>query len=468
MLNEGLHPANPCTGEFMPSCVRPALTASTLVAIILTTVGCGSSKSPTAPSTSTAGAVITGTVRSGAAAVQANTGAAGQGVTVSVAGTDVRSGIDAAGRFSLTGVPAGDVQLKFTGTNVDATLPLTQVQPTQTIELVVNLAATFATVESEQRSGDGGVQIEGRVESLPPTLPDKTFKVAGLVVLTDDNTRFERGGDGEQFEDLAIGMRVHVVARQTGSTYLATEVRIQNTNTWIPVNVNGIISDLEGDATGFQFKIGGRVIKGDVLTEFFGDGSDADTFDSLEDGVRVEVKGQQGDDFVYAARIHVNDGDDDDNDDGDQDSSASIHGELKSLGGTPPPNMTLLVGDTTVRTDGSTEVQRRGDVQTLEVLQVGMTLHVVGDRQSDGSIDARRIFITDDEVGDPMEIEGSAGGVQGSCPTLTFGVNGFTVKTNASTTFEGKTCSDLKSGTRVKVNGTRQADGSILATRVES
>src|SRR5512145_1095710 len=107
----------------MPSCSRPALTATTLVAMILTTVGCGgSSKSPTAPSTSTSGAVITGTVRSGAAAVQTNTGAAGQGVTVSVAGTDIRSGIDAAGRFSLTGVPAGDVQLKFTGTNVDATL----------------------------------------------------------------------------------------------------------------------------------------------------------------------------------------------------------------------------------------------------------------------------------------------------------------------------------------------------------
>lgn len=452
----------------MPSCLRPALTASTLVALVLTAVGCGSSKSPTAPSTSTAGAVITGTVRSGAAAVQANTGAAGQGVTVSVAGTDVRSGIDAAGRFSLTGVPAGDVQLKFTGTNVDATLSLTQVEATQTIELVVNLAATFATVESEQRSGSGGVEIEGRVESLPPTQPDKTFKVAGLVVLTDDNTRFERGGDDEHFEDLEIGMRVHVVARQTGSTYLATEVRIQNTNAWIPVNLNGIISDLEGDATDFQFKIGGRVIKGDVLTEFFGDGSDADTFDSLEDGVRVEVKGQQRDDFVYAARIHVNDGDDDDDGDGDdQDSSASIHGVLESLGGTPP-NLTLLVGDTTVHTDSSTEVQRRGDVQTLEVLQVGMTLHVVGDRQSDGSIDARRIFITDDEVGDPMEIEGSAGGVQGSCPTLTFGVNGFTVKTNGSTTFEGKACGDLKSGTKVKVNGTRQADGSLLATKVKS
>lgn len=452
----------------MPSCVRPAWTASTLVAVILTTaVGCGSSKSPTAPQTSTSGAVITGTVRSGAAAVQANTGAAGQGVTVSVAGTDVRSGIDAAGRFSLTGVPAGDLQLKFTGTNVDATLPLTQVQPTQTIELVVNLAATFATVESEQRSGDGGVQIEGRVESLPPTQPDRTFKVAGLVVLTDDNTRFERGGDVEDFEDLEIGMRVHVVARQTGSTYLASEVRIQNTNSWIPVNVNGIISDLEGGATDFQFKIGSRVIKGDVLTEFFGDGSDADTFDSLEDGVRVEVKGQQREDFVYAARIHVNEGDDDDDDD-DQDSSASIHGELKSLGGTPPPTMTLLVGDTTVRTDSSTEVQRRGDVQTLEVLHVGMTLHVVGVRQSDGSIDARRIFITDDEVGDPMEIEGSAGGVRGNCPTLTFGVNGFTVMTNGSTTFAGKACGDLKSGTKVKVNGTRQADGSILAIKVTS
>ena len=441
--------------------------ALAVVCMTLTAIGCGgSSKSPIAPtSTGGSGAVITGTVRSGGASIAASTSAADHGVSVSVVGTNVRSGLDAAGRFSLTGVPAGDLQLKFTGSGVDATLPVSQVQTSQTIELVVNLTGSFATLESERRESAGEVQLEGRVESLPPTMADKTLKVSGNTILTDGSTRIVRGGADRPFSDLEIGMRVHVVARPSGSNYLAVSITVQNTNTNVPVVVNGLVEALSGNATAFEFKIGSRVIKGDVLTDFFGNGND-DTFAELENGQRVEVKGQQRDGFVYAARIHIN-GDDDDSDDDDQDSSASIHGVLNSKSGAPP-TMTLTVGTTTVRTNGDTVVQRRGDVQQLSVLQVGMTLHVVGDRQADGSIDARRIQIMDDEVGDQMEIEGAAGGVQGTCPSLTFGVNGFTVVTNGSTAFGPPlTCTGLKSGTKVLVNGTRQANGSILATSVK-
>src|SRR5688500_5453297 len=92
--------------------------ALVVVSMALTAIGCGgSSKSPIEPtSTGRSGAVITGTVRSGGASIAASTSAADQGVSVSVVGTNVRSGLDATGRFSLTGVPAGDLQLKFTGT----------------------------------------------------------------------------------------------------------------------------------------------------------------------------------------------------------------------------------------------------------------------------------------------------------------------------------------------------------------
>ena len=440
----------------------------TVASIALMAIGCGgSSKSPIGPTTTGgSGAVITGTVRSGGASIAASTSAADQGVSVSVVGTNVRSGLDAAGRFSLTGVPAGDLQLKFSGTGVDATLPVSQVQTSQTIELVVNLTGSFATLESERRESSGDVQLEGRVESLPPTMAANTLKVSGNTILTDGSTRIVRGGADRPFSDLEVGMRVHVVARPSGSNYLAVSITVQNTNTNVPVVVNGLVSELSGNATGFEFKIGSRVIKGDVLTDFFGNGND-DTFDELENGQRVEVKGQQRDGFVYAARIHINGDDDDTDDDDDQDSSASIHGVLNSIG-SAPPNMTLTVGTTTVRTSSDTVVQRRGDVQQLSVLQVGMTLHVVGDRQANGSIDARRIQIMDDEVGDLMEIEGAAGGVQGTCPSLTFGVNGFTVVTNGSTAFVPPlTCPGLKSGTKVLVNGTRQANGSILATSVK-
>jgi hypothetical protein len=311
----------------------------------------------------------------------------------------------------------------------------------------------------------GEAELEGRIESLPPETPAGALVVAGRTVTTTATTRIEQGGAERTFDDLLIGMRVHVKGTASGSTLTATRIVIQNTITSIPVTINGIIESLSGTADLFEMTVNDRLVKGDALTVFFGNGG-RDDFSSLKAGLRVEIKGQQRDGYVYAERLHINHPDPgDDDDDDEQQQSASIHGTLTAMAGTSP-TLTLTVGGTTVRTNAGTVVQRRGDVQTLEQLQLGQSLHVVGARQSDGSLNARRIQIEDDAVGGEMEIEGPAGGVKGTCPALSFGVNGFDVATNGSTSFEGGTCAALKSGTKVKVNGTRQADGSILATRV--
>jgi hypothetical protein len=427
----------------------------------------GTSSSPTSPSTGSgaATATITGTLRGGSPLLAASTGTAMSGVVVTVVGTNISASVDAADRFTLTGVPAGDVTLKFSGAGVDSSVPLAQVRPSETVSLVVSVAGASVSVDSEIRSTASSQQLEGRVESLPPTTAANTLVVAGKTVKTDSSTRFEQGGSTRSFADLLIGMRVHVEGTAAGSDLAAALIRIQNTNTWIPVEVNGVIDSVTGTAAMFQFKIGSRLIKGDDLTIFFGNSTQS--FSSLKDGVRVEVKGQQRDGYVYAERIHVNDDDDDDDagDDG-QDDSASIHGILTAIGGAKP-TLNLTVGGTTVRTSAETIVKRRGDVQTLDALKTGQILHVIGVRQSNGSIDARRIEIDDDAPGGEFEIEGSLGGLKGTCPAVSFGVNGFTVVTNSSTVFDGIACSALKSGDKISVKGVRQADGSVVATRVK-
>lgn len=436
-----------------------------LVATLIVT-GCGGgSKSPTAPSTSGGGsmATISGSVRTGSPLLAATTGAAISGLVVTVVGTTITSGVDAADRFTLAGVPPGDVELSFTGAGVNSTVRLAQVLPAQTVSLVVSVAGTAVSLDSEMRNTAGAEQLEGRVESLPPTTPADTLVVAGKTVKTDSSTRIDQGGVTKAFADLLIGMRVHVEGTAAGSDLKATLIRIQNTNTWIPVEVNGVIDSLSGGAAMFQFKIGSRVIKGDNLTTFFGDSTQS--FSLLKDGVRVEVKGQQRDGYIYAERLHVNDGGDTDSNDDGQDDSASIQGVVTSITGTKPV-LTLMVGGTVVRTSASTDVQRRGDMQTLDALKMGQTLHVVGVRQSNGSIDARHIFIDDDTTGGEFEIQGSMGGLKGTCPSLTFGVNGFSIVTNGSTVFDGG-CTTLKNGDKVTVNGLKQADGSVLATRVK-
>jgi len=421
----------------------------------------GKGNSPTSPSE--AGATTPGGTSGSATIAGAVQGAVPS--TVAVAGTALTSAVDAGGRFTLANVPSGDVQLQFSGGGAAAMLPVAAVQPAQRIDLVVSVSGSAAAIESQVRSGGSGAELEGRVESLPPTTPALSFKAAGKTVTTDSSTRFQDGSATRSFGDLRIGMRVHVKGTASGDAINATLVELQNSNVDIPVEVNGVIDSPSGTAAAFQFKIGSTLVKGDAATTFFGDGDKPDTFADLKDGVRVEVKGQQRDGFVYAVRVHINDNGDDDDDNPPDDQSASIHGTLKTIGGAIPA-LVLTVDTTTVRTSSSTTVKRRGDVQSLDTLKVGQSLHVIGTRQSNGSLDARLIEIDDDAPGGEFEIEGSMGGLKGTCPSLTFGVNGFSIATNGSTNFDGTACTAFKSGDKVNVKGIKQADGSVLATRL--
>jgi hypothetical protein len=443
----------------------------TLAAALFAGACGGGSKSPAGPSTTGAPgvgayAIITGSVQgpspSTSAMTAASAGPAIIGVTVAVVGTTISSPVDALGRFTLANVPAGAVQLQLTGGGANATVALGTVQSSETVDVVVAVAGTTASIESDVRSGAGEAQLEGRVESLPPTTAALAFKAAGRTVKTDGSTRFLDGSQLRSFADLRIGMRVHAKGSLAGEIFTAALVELQNSNTSIPVEVNGTIDSLAGSASAFQFKIGSRLVKGDANTAFFGDGDKPDTFSDLKEGSRVEVKGEQRDGFVYAARIHINNPADTPP---GEDTSASIHGTLVSMTGSTP-NFVLLVGTTTVRTSSGTEVKRRGDVQTLATIKIGQSLHVVGDRQPDGSLVARMIEIDDDAPGGEFEIEGSLGGLKGTCPSVQFGVNGFAVATSATTTFEGGVCTSLKNGDKVTVKGTRQTDGSVAAAKV--
>jgi hypothetical protein len=100
-------------------------------------------------------------------------------------------------------------------------------------------------VDSEVRSGTGEAELEGRIESLRPTMPALTFKAAGKTVKTSSSTQFFQGGVTRPFSDLQIGMRVHVKGSLSGDTLTASLVEIQNTNTSIPVEITRYVSDTQ-------------------------------------------------------------------------------------------------------------------------------------------------------------------------------------------------------------------------------
>jgi cytochrome c-type biogenesis protein CcmE len=65
------------------------------------------------------------------------------------------------------------------------------------------------------------------------------------------------------------------------------------------------------------------------------------------------------------------------------------------------------------------------------------------------------------------QLEGPLSSLAGSCPALTFNVDGNAVSTTASTRFVGPTCSQLTSGAAVTVSGTLQ-NGAVVAAEVHS
>jgi hypothetical protein len=444
-----------------------------LASVALACAACGgeSPSVPTAPSNGLTGPAA-GSVTQGARIMgNVSAGETLAAMAAQVVGTTISSPVGPGGGFVLDGVPAGPVQMRFVGSGVDASVSLSPVQPGDLVSVLVGVSAASASVQSESRNAGGKVELEGRVESTVPA--DLAFTVAGRLVKTLPGTVFrDANGGPKTYTDLAIGQRVHVKGTLATDAVNADLVTIQNTNTWIPVNVNGIVETLNTSTppagSTFSFLIGSREIRGDGDTRFFGDGDVLLTLAALKDGSRVEVKGELRDGWVYALRIHINEPT---VPEPPQEDSASVEGIVSALAGTAPA-LTMKIGATAVATDGQTVVQRRGDVQTLAAIANGQIVHAVGVRQPDGSLLARKLQIKDDGPDGPFVIEGSLGGLKGACPAVTFGVNGYVVKTDGATTYfpdtpaPGLTCAALKSGIKVEVAGMRQADGIVLAEKI--
>jgi hypothetical protein len=66
-----------------------------------------------------------------------------------------------------------------------------------------------------------------------------------------------------------------------------------------------------------------------------------------------------------------------------------------------------------------------------------------------------------------VDIEGRVGGLSGSCPSLSFIVRGQAVVTDSSTRFEDGSCSSIRNGVEVEVEGERTGSGPIRARRIE-
>lgn len=212
------------------------------------------------------------------------------------------------------------------------------------------------------------------------------------------------------------------------------------------VQLQGSVSALTGTASAFEFMVGTRRVTGAASTEF--KGGAAPSFARLLDGAKVHVSGANKGAYVEAARVTF------------QDEEAPVvetrvSGSISAITGSAPA-LTLTIGAYTVTTTSATLVRRKNETLTLAALAVAQKVEVTGEAGAGGVIDAFRIQITGEPPVKPapFQAKGAVSAVTGTCPIVTFAIEGRTVTTAASTKFVQITCATLTNGRNVQVNGT--------------
>jgi hypothetical protein len=281
--------------------------AALLAAASIAGAGCGSGSaelSPVSPtgsgSSTSAGATITGRVNGGSGLASTTQGSSGP-MTVTVLGSGQSASVDSIGRFTLTNVAPGTVQLQFTGSGVNATVTIT-VGANEQVQIAVTVNGSGANVESQQHSGsDRKSEIEGRITTVDTAA--RTIRVSGAQVAIVPTTVIRHGGQTLQFADLAVGDRVHVKASMAGDVLTASEIQRQNDGRNGMAEVKGTVSALSGTCPSLTFNVGSARVTTDGSTFF--DDNCAD----VQNGTTVEVKGiREGGNTIVAVKVEREDG----------------------------------------------------------------------------------------------------------------------------------------------------------------
>jgi hypothetical protein len=276
------------------------------------TVACGSGSSsvtgPDAPAAAippAAGATIAGTVQSGAASSPEIGASSVSDLRVSVTGTALQTTTDGSGRFTLSGVPSGRVELRFEGGGIDARLELEGLQSGQTLTLTVRVSGSSASRVDDDGSGEVG--LRGKVGSVGTD----SLMVGDRKVLVDAFTRIlDRNNLAIRLADLKQGDLVEVEGTaRAGGSVLAKKVKLEDDDE----NENQVEQEVEftgtiGSVTP-SLIIAGRTVTTNVSTKYLGRKNETlKAEDVLKKDNKVEVEGHtQSDGSFLAKKIKLED-----------------------------------------------------------------------------------------------------------------------------------------------------------------
>jgi hypothetical protein len=228
-------------------------------------------------------------------------------VMISVTGTGISTTVSSGGAFVLNGVPAGNVELHFTGPGIDARATVPDVSDSEEIRIVVTLRGSNAAVNVTDRSRPSNTrEIEGLISSI--NLSARTLVVNGMTISVPTDAIVRHGNQTIAFSQLKIGQRVHVRGTLTGATVVASEVKLQDENPpgQGEAEVEGAVSARGGSCPTVTFTVGTTKVSTDAATQF-----KSGTCATIANGVNVEVEGvRQSDGSIKATHVEFNHDDD--------------------------------------------------------------------------------------------------------------------------------------------------------------
>lgn len=204
--------------------------------------------------------------------------------------------------------------------------------------------------------------------------------------------------------------------------------------------------------------------------------SGAEEFTTLDRG-RDKDKGKGGDKGKGNDKGKGGGRSDGSEEDDDNDQSGPGHGNRGRVSGFVMAVGTdsITIGGIVVTITPDTVIRHGGRHLTIADIHMGDHAQARGTMSADGqTLTATEVKVEDtgrdNDEAERAKVEGLVSEFSGTteCPNKsTFTVGTTKVTTNSSTRFERVTCQTLANGMRVEVEGMRQTDGSILATRVE-
>ena len=374
--------------------------------------------------TTSVGATVIGVVNAGAAVPPSFVSfTSTMTVTGTAPGFTTTTDVDELGHFTLSGIPVGDLQLQFSVSGVTASLLIPGVGPGDTIELAVTVDGTTATIETLHRTVSGGVvELDGRISELDVVA--RTLQVAGVVVFVPDAALIVETGQTLSLDGLSLGDTVEVSGTSDGIVIVADRVNRVAQATQSSVTVAGPVTNLAGRCPTLVFTVGTTAVSTGGAT-FFDDVPCGD----VQNFLSVEVTGLLVAGVVEALSVDVD--------------TVVLEGLVSMVTGTCP-SVAFMVDGTLVSADGATRFRdgRCADIDDGVRVQITGVMEV-------GGIRALDVLVQDPLV----SVRGTILGLTGTCPLLSFAINGTPVMTSPTTAFSGGVCADLTEGMPVEGEG---------------